>query len=174
MPDAAASVILGSLLGTTLTPEEIKFFKEVKPQFTSKLIYYNQIYQIERKKPSGGDRILKKYYNNELAKLKEYKNPETLAGCPYFWLSTPTQDCLYRIFSVHTAGTQSSTYTVRFPDATSYRKWLEKMSAASEVETGAELNESETVVTLSTCTGDSAIRQVVQGIRIAENQKERK
>lgn len=44
------------------------------------------------------------------AKLKEYKNPETLAGCPYFWLSTPTQDCLYRIFSVHTAGTQSSTY----------------------------------------------------------------
>ena len=108
------------------------------------------------------------------AKLKEYKNPETLAGCPYFWLSTPTQDCLYRIFSVHTAGTQSSTYTVRFPDATSYRKWLEKMSAASEVETGAELNESETVVTLSTCTGDSAIRQVVQGIRIAENQKEGK
>ena len=108
------------------------------------------------------------------AKLKEYKNPETLAGCPYFWLSTPTQDCLYRIFSVHAAGTQSSTYTVRFPDATSYRKWLEKMSAASEVEAGAELNESETVVTLSTCTGDSAIRQVVQGIRIAENQKERK
>ena len=48
------------------------------------------------------------------------------------------------------------------------------MSAASEVETGAELNESETVVTLSTCTVDSAIRQVVQGIRIAENQKEGK
>jgi hypothetical protein len=42
--------------------EEIQFFKEVKPQFTSKLIYYNQIYQIERKKPSGGDRILRKYY----------------------------------------------------------------------------------------------------------------
>ena len=103
------------------------------------------------------------------AKLKEYKKTEMLAGCPYFWISTPAEDYLYRIFSVHAAGTQSSTYTVRFPDATSYRKWLEKMSAASEVETGAELNESETVVTLSTCTGDSAIRQVVQGIRITEN-----
>lgn len=56
--------------------EEIKFFKEVKPQFTSKLIYYNQIYQIERKKPSGGDRILKKYYNNELAKLKAFFDKE--------------------------------------------------------------------------------------------------
>ncbi|MDD6325796.1 MAG: class B sortase [Lachnospiraceae bacterium] len=108
------------------------------------------------------------------AKLKEYKNPETIAQCPYFWISTPMQDCLYRIFSIHTAGTQSSTYTVRFPDATSYREWLEKMDAASEVETGAELNESETVVTLSTCTGDSALRQVVQGIRIAENQNKRK
>ena len=39
------------------------------------------------------------------AKLKEYKNPETLAVCPYFWISTPAEDCLYRIFSVHTAGT---------------------------------------------------------------------
>ena len=56
--------------------EEIKFFKEVKPQFTSKLIYYNRIYKIERKKPSGGNRILKKYYNNELSKLKAFFDKE--------------------------------------------------------------------------------------------------
>lgn len=52
--------------------EEIMFFKEIKPQFTSKLIYYNSLYKIETKKPSGGARILKKYYNNELIKLKRY------------------------------------------------------------------------------------------------------
>lgn len=52
--------------------EEIHFFKDVKPQFTSKLIYYNSIYKIEMKKPFGGVRIVKKYYNNELTKLKRY------------------------------------------------------------------------------------------------------
>ena len=56
--------------------EEIQFFKEIKPQFTSKLIYYNKIYKIERKKPSGGNRILKKYYNNELSKLKAFFDKE--------------------------------------------------------------------------------------------------
>lgn len=31
--------------------EEIHFFKEIKPQFLSKFIYYNAIYKIETKKP---------------------------------------------------------------------------------------------------------------------------
>ncbi|WP_312084197.1 RteC domain-containing protein [Epilithonimonas hominis] len=52
--------------------EEITFFKTTKPQFTSKLIYYNSIYRIETKKPSGGHKALKKYYIKELAKLKSY------------------------------------------------------------------------------------------------------
>ena len=56
--------------------EEIHFFKEVKPQFTSKLIYYNMVYKIEMKRPNGGNRILKKYYNNELQKLKAFFDNE--------------------------------------------------------------------------------------------------
>jgi len=56
--------------------EEIQFFKELKPQFTSKLIYYNRVYKIEMKKPNGGIRILKKYYNNELLKLKAFFDNE--------------------------------------------------------------------------------------------------
>ncbi len=52
--------------------EEILFFKEIKPQFNSKRIYYNSIYKIETKKPYGGLRIVKKYYNNELTKLKRF------------------------------------------------------------------------------------------------------
>lgn len=51
---------------------EIDFFKNVKPRFTSKLIYYNTVFKIETKKPHGGERILKKYLNNELDKLKRY------------------------------------------------------------------------------------------------------
>lgn len=56
--------------------EEIQFFKEVKPQFTSKLIYYNMVYKIEMKRPSGGNRVSKKYYQNELQKLKAYFDSE--------------------------------------------------------------------------------------------------
>lgn len=56
--------------------EEIQFFKEIKPQFTSKLIYYNMIYKIEMKRPNGGNRILKKYFNNELLKLKAFFDNE--------------------------------------------------------------------------------------------------
>ncbi|WP_445737614.1 RteC domain-containing protein [Mariniflexile sp.] len=56
--------------------EEIHFFKEIKPQFTSKIIYYNTIFNIEMKKPNGGIRVLKKYYNNELIKLKAFFDNE--------------------------------------------------------------------------------------------------
>ncbi|MCC6180618.1 MAG: RteC domain-containing protein [Bacteroidia bacterium] len=52
--------------------EEIKFFKEIKPQFTSKLIYHLTLYNIETKKPNGGSKILKKYLIKELDKLKSY------------------------------------------------------------------------------------------------------
>ncbi|MFV0593643.1 MAG: RteC domain-containing protein [Draconibacterium sp.] len=54
------------------TKEEIKFFKYQKPAIVSKLIYYNAIYKIETKKPYGNGKALKKYFNNELAKLKRY------------------------------------------------------------------------------------------------------
>ena len=56
--------------------EEIQFFKEIKPQFTSKIIFYNTIFNIEMKKPNGGTRVLKKYYNNELIKLKAFFDNE--------------------------------------------------------------------------------------------------
>lgn len=56
--------------------EEINFFKEMKPQFTSKLIYYNMVYKIEMKRPNGGNRVLKKYYMNELLKLKSFFDNE--------------------------------------------------------------------------------------------------
>ncbi|NBL66115.1 tetracycline regulation of excision RteC [Flavobacterium sp. NST-5] len=52
--------------------EEIDFFKDIKPQFTSKLIYYNLVYKFEMKRPNGGNRILKKFYNIELQKLKAF------------------------------------------------------------------------------------------------------
>lgn len=49
--------------------EEIAFFRNVKPQFTYKLIYYNAIFNIESNKPFP-QKLVHKYYRSELAKLK--------------------------------------------------------------------------------------------------------
>src|SRR5688500_5735346 len=37
--------------------EEIFFFKHVKPQFFSKLIYFTKIFNIESKRPNGIDKV---------------------------------------------------------------------------------------------------------------------
>ena len=52
--------------------EEIFFFKQLKPQLVSKLIYLNSIYKIETKRPRGGDKIIKQYLNLELSKIKRF------------------------------------------------------------------------------------------------------
>ena len=54
----------------TSKSEEIEFFKDIKPQLASKLIFYNEIYNIEISKPSGSDKTIRKHYNKELSKLK--------------------------------------------------------------------------------------------------------
>ena len=53
-------------------PEEIHFFKCVKPLFIAKLNYYNAIYKIETKRPHGGEKTIKKYLHLELSKIKRY------------------------------------------------------------------------------------------------------
>ncbi|WP_339887734.1 RteC domain-containing protein [uncultured Flavobacterium sp.] len=54
--------------------KEIEFFKQLKPQLTSKLIYYNEIYNMEVSKPTSTNKDIQKHYNKELAKLKNFFN----------------------------------------------------------------------------------------------------
>ncbi|MDI5887407.1 RteC domain-containing protein [Flavobacterium yafengii] len=58
--------------------EEIEFFRNIKPKFASKLIYYNEIYTIETNKAFGSQKTIAKYYKAELLKLKVFfkKNQE--------------------------------------------------------------------------------------------------
>lgn len=62
--------------GFSSIAEEIKFFKETKPQFICKLIYFHKIFKIESKKPFGGCDFIKEYYKNELYKLKLFSDKE--------------------------------------------------------------------------------------------------
>lgn len=49
--------------------EEIKFFKEVKPQILGKLIYYNTLYRIETSCPVSRGNFYHQHYNKELKEL---------------------------------------------------------------------------------------------------------
>lgn len=54
--------------------EEINFFKEMKPQILSQLLYFNKIYTIELKCPNGSNIIQKNYYEHELDSLTFFFN----------------------------------------------------------------------------------------------------
>ncbi|MDP3680045.1 MAG: RteC domain-containing protein [Flavobacterium sp.] len=58
--------------------EEIEFFRDIKPKFAARIIYYNEIYSIETNKPFGSQKTMGKYYKAELNKLKVFfeKNQE--------------------------------------------------------------------------------------------------
>ncbi|MEO5777360.1 MAG: RteC domain-containing protein [Flavobacterium sp.] len=54
--------------------DEIDFFRNIKPQFAAKLIYFNEIYNIETNKPFDSEKALRKYYKTELGKLAAFFN----------------------------------------------------------------------------------------------------
>jgi hypothetical protein len=54
--------------------EEIRFFKEQKPEIFSKLSYHVKIYNIEMHKPNGSDKAKKRYLQNELNNIENYFN----------------------------------------------------------------------------------------------------
>lgn len=52
--------------------EEIKFFKEIKPVFQSKLIYYLELYYIEANWPGGNKKAAKAYCLQEMERVQQY------------------------------------------------------------------------------------------------------
>lgn len=54
--------------------EEILFFKHTKPIILSKLFYFNDIYVIELRKPSGGIDSIRDYYKERLVSITNFFN----------------------------------------------------------------------------------------------------
>ncbi len=54
--------------------DEIDFFKKMKPEIFSKLIYFISIYDIESKRPKGGSKEETKYFEGEIKKFQDYYN----------------------------------------------------------------------------------------------------
>lgn len=60
--------------GFDVEQDEICFFKELKPQILSQLLYFNKIYTIELKRPNGSNIIQRCYYEHELDSLTFFFN----------------------------------------------------------------------------------------------------
>ena len=56
------------------TDEEIEFFKITKPFILSKLIYFNDVYLLEIRKPNGSKEVLKEYYKKKQIAITEFCN----------------------------------------------------------------------------------------------------
>lgn len=52
--------------------EEIRFFKEVKPRFYSRYIFYINVYNFLTQRPTGGENIQQDYIKMHLAELKTF------------------------------------------------------------------------------------------------------
>lgn len=99
--------------------------------------------------------------------LKNYKKQEVVDKSPYFWIITPEEAYKYKIFSIYTANVKGSTYTLIKGPGKETINYGNEMKEKSDIDIGKhEFKETDKIVTLSTCTGNSDTRFVVQGVRV--------
>lgn len=96
---------------------------------------------------------------------KFVKDAATYERSKYFWILTPEADYRYEIVSAYTTSVNSDTYTLFKGPGKEFQSYLEKIRGYSAIETTVrEMTIKDKIVTLSTCTGNSATRFVVQGV----------
>ena len=96
--------------------------------------------------------------------LRKFAEQETLDRNPYFWMFTPNFIYQYRIFSSSIVGNSGDPYTTRF-SLEDFQKFINDSAARSEINCGnVTVTTSDRLMTLSTCTGDSSTRRIVQGV----------
>ena len=80
--------------------EEINFFRAVKPQVFSKLIFYNELFRIETCKSLTSKKLLIKMFNNEIRKVHEFfkRNRE------FYQYYTTNQTCLDEAYFTRSNG----------------------------------------------------------------------
>lgn len=83
---------------------------------------------------------------------------------PILYLNTPSQNYRVELFAGYLTDADSSTYTVSFPDTSSFLLYCQDMKAKSNFHSDVEIQAGDRIVTLSTCAYDwYDARYVVQG-----------
>lgn len=74
--------------------DEIHFFKEIKPLFYSKYIYYISVYQFHLRKPTGTEDDLKAYITMQLSDIKRFFD-HNQSFYQYYRANSSNQDEVY-------------------------------------------------------------------------------
>ncbi|MDO4522230.1 MAG: class B sortase [Eubacteriales bacterium] len=98
--------------------------------------------------------------------LKKYREREVFDKDPYFWIYTPDYIYKYEIFACAEVDQFSKNYQISFLSKDSFEEFLMNAKKQSQLDTGISVDPGDTVVTLSTCTGNEATRFIVQGKRV--------
>ena len=99
-------------------------------------------------------------------------NEDAYKKSKYFWIFTPDFDYRYEIISAYVTAVNSETYTLFKGPGNEFLAYLNKIITFSEIQTTpGDLTVRDKIVTLSTCTGDTSTRYVVQGKRVDTIQK---
>lgn len=100
--------------------------------------------------------------------LKKILEEEVYAKSRCFWICTPEGKYRYEIFSAYETPADGETYTLFSEPGEEFKAYLDAMKERSALpQVVMPLTGNDRVVTLSTCTGNSANRFVVQGKRIS-------
>lgn len=96
--------------------------------------------------------------------LHNYKDQAYYDAHPVMYLNTPTQNYRIEIFSGFLCRYDSDTYRLAFPSEQDYVDFLAKMKSQSVFQSDVELESTDRIVTLSTCTSVyDTDRFVIQG-----------
>ena len=102
-----------------------------------------------------------------MGKLNWLETHDLYREDPYFWIITPEGSFRYAVFSLHETSSTGETYTLYPEGSSEFLTWVKHQKDDSNIDMGDfEFNSKSHIVTLSTCTTDSAIRYVVQGVRV--------
>ena len=98
--------------------------------------------------------------------LKRYREKEVFEKSHYFWIYTRNRIYKYEIFACSEVSKFGPDYQYTFGKKEDYLEFLYHAKDQSLIDTGVEVGANDTIVTLSTCTGNDATRFIVQGKRV--------
>lgn len=100
-------------------------------------------------------------------RLSRLTSEEKYKKDPYIWILTPEQNYKYEMFSVHVTSVESSVYTLFQGTDNRFITWAVDMQSQSKADLKKQKFALDSrIITLSTCTGDSSTRYVVQALRV--------
>ena len=96
--------------------------------------------------------------------LKNLRDQSVYDQSPYIWILTPSGDYRYEVFSACEVLATDEVYTLFHAGGEEFKTYLENMQAKSDVVNRIAFTGDESIITLSTCTGNDATRCVVQAV----------